>query len=439
MNPPAPTAGHHFGAWLTCPQQAWYAYHGKREDRAPDPSYLRTLQQEGHEHERAMVQRHYPQAVVIPERRPAPEKMALTLAAMQAGAPTIVQGHLRWVDAVGILDALEHVREDPGSPLGHVYRVGEIKRSLTLKTAHVMQAAWYNELLARVQGVVVDEAAFILGDGERRVLPLSPVRDAFERTRASLLQLREATAEPGPALCVACPSCPWRLLCMPCLAEQAHMSLVPGIGRRRADLLTAAGYRSWRDLPTDAAAVLADVGMTESESRRALAALGNLRTDRPVLRQDIRPDRLQALLPATIEFAAPLRGHADPRPRPVALWYQRDGQVAQIEVLSAADGTTSADLGPLGTTARLGLFGGTDLHVVRGLAGRGAAQQLGFIDLLPVVEMLVHAPLTGLGLDTLDAFASGRQEPLPLHSPLDRIGAISRVLTWLTDAAGLAA
>jgi hypothetical protein len=155
---------------LTCPQRAWLHYYGNPKDQVKDPAYLRALQQDGIEHERAIYEQHFPNALRIPEKAQPEERHRQTLEATSSGVPVILQGYINTGEGVGVLDVLELVGSDQVH--GNLYRVGEIKRSPALLTSHVMQASWYTELLERVTGQHVDEACFFLQNGERTIIDL---------------------------------------------------------------------------------------------------------------------------------------------------------------------------------------------------------------------------------------------------------------------------
>src|SRR4051794_25455377 len=91
---PRPTSGRMFSAYLVCPHQAWLEYHGDVGRKLPPPGYLRAMQQEGHAHEKRVIEAHYPDATRIPERLPLEERVRRTTEAMKGGARAILQGCL---------------------------------------------------------------------------------------------------------------------------------------------------------------------------------------------------------------------------------------------------------------------------------------------------------------------------------------------------------
>lgn len=425
-----PTAGHHFGDLLACPQRAWLHYFGDASLQVEDPPYLRALQQEGLAHERDVYARWYPGAVDI-AKVPMREQRDATEAAMRQGAPAILQAHLDGPGAIGKVDVLEWVRPEPASANGHLYRVGEIKRSQALRTAHVLQAAWYAYLLREEYGQPCWEAFFLLGNGERQIVDLHTVDGEFESAREQLLAMRHGGPEPGPHLTMFCASCHWRGVCGPRLREERHLSLIPGLGRRQTQALASAGINSWADLADAPDAVLAALGLDAYEIERVRVALARIALGQPALRQAVRADALDGLCAVAAEFPD-LRAarRVGERPRPSAIHFESAAGQGCLPV--PPDGP--ADLSPLQSEQGLIVFGGTDLGAVGALAREAGVRLPRTIDLLRFVEDFVHAPLLGLDLESLYAEAVGRDLDVPLRGGAVRMGAIRAVVEWIRQA-----
>ena len=241
-----PTSGQFFSSLQSCPQRAWADYHLPAELKAKPPAFLGALQQEGIDHERRVYQEFFPDAEVIPASLPPAVRAQKTIEAIRSGVPAILQAYFIGEGRVGVADVLEWCA---ASPVGHLYQVGEVKRSSTLAMAHVMQAAWYTELLADIQKQPWPEAFFILGDGSRHVVRLEETASIYAAQKAALGVLRSVDARPGPHLCRTCPSCTWRGVCMPELISADHVSLVPAVSRPSATRLrNQAGITSWQQL-----------------------------------------------------------------------------------------------------------------------------------------------------------------------------------------------
>lgn len=94
----------------------------------------------------------------------------------------------------------------------------EIKSAQNLLTSHVMQAAWYTELLEKVNQKN-DQAFFFLKDGKRQTIELRTIRNEYENTRKEILKIKADNLGPGPHLISSCSSCHWRGICMPILEK----------------------------------------------------------------------------------------------------------------------------------------------------------------------------------------------------------------------------
>jgi hypothetical protein len=344
---------------------------------------------------------------------------------MTRGVPAVLQGYLTGPDAIGVVDVLELVGTDAASATGHLYRVGEFKRATTIKTAHVFQVTWYDDLLRTLQGQSSDDGFVVLGDGTRRNIDLASSRAAYEATRDRLLALRMGSVEPGPHLISDCPSCPWRSLCLPRLVAESHVSLVPGIGRERAQHLADAGVRSWNDLANRRSA-WSELAITAAEAARLDAALGDLAAGRPVIRHGFRVGALAALSVVALELE---RLPGERWSRPAAVYYEDRGGVVAAPVRRVGD-HVAVDLTGLPADTTLAFYGEADTIGFQRLARAAGQPVMKYVDVLKIVQSLVHAPLQGLELETLMGVVRGTVQRGPLGGR-DRVSAIRRVLTWL--------
>lgn len=426
---PRLTTGKFFAALLTCPQWAWLEYHGDVERRLPPPADLRAMQREGMEVERHVYQEQYPDAPRIPERLPTAERVQQTIAAMRTGSRAVLQGCLARDDGMGVVDILEHVRESTSSPTGHIYRVGEIKRASDLGTGHVFQALWYNELLSQVQGESTGEIFFYLGDGTRRTVKVTEAVSAYEQCKSSLLALREDTGGPGPHLCKSCLRCPWRGVCLPQLKESQHLSLLPGVGRRQTLRLAEAGVCSWADLPRLGEADWERLGFDTREVATLCRAVRCLQDGAAVTRSPVRAEVFQDWTAVAVEFAPAAPG--TDAWEPLMLWYEDVEAIGSIPLREESTGQDrQVALTRLLARPKLATYGATDAVALQQVA---TAVQLGrrpaVINVVDIVEELVHAPLLSLELHALaEQLAPGRNST---SSGGGRVQAIRLVLDWV--------
>lgn len=428
---PRPTRGHHFSDLLTCPERAWLHYYANPKDQVRDPLYLRTLQQEGFEHERVIYELFFPDAVRIPVLRNSAERYRLTVEAMQNGATAILQGYIHTDDGVGVLDILEKIGPDETSKTGYIYRVGEIKRSATLQTAHVFQAAWYTELLERTQGQIIHEACFFLKSGERNYVDLRSTQADYEKAKAELFELRSTRLDPGPHLLKTCPSCHWRGVCMPDLIVNRHVSLVPGISRRQAATLRDMGVITWKDLSDMSDTALKALGMDEFDIAQVQAAVECLKEGTPPLRQPLRSDAFHNLKVLVLEFPELAeQRRAGLRPVPSAIHYEDgSGQIRRIDVVSE-NGVQTADLAPLSNNKQLAFYGATDRNTFMQIARQSGYRSFKGLDIFSIVDTFIHTPAPGLELEALFAYIVNKQ--VQQLSGSKRVKAVREVIRWIS-------
>lgn len=398
---------------------------------AKDPTYLLFLQHQGLEYERTVYDRFFPNALRIPERKNSAERHKLTVEAMLAGTPVILQGYLRSGAGVGVIDILENVGADSSSRTGFTYRVGEIKKSSTLMTAHVFQAAWYTELLEKTQGQFIHQACFILGTGERNIVDLHTVQVDYETTKKELSKIRESKNDPGPHLDKACPGCHWRSVCMPELIADQHISLVPGFSRRQASEMKNDGITTWVDIKTVSDSMLEAIGLGAYEIEQVRSAVKCIERDAPPLRQPLRPDIFQNLRIITLEFPELAeQRRAGERPVPSAIHYEDDfGQIGKIEVDFSSDGIMTANLTPFMNNKRLAFYGTTDITSFKQITVNSGVRIQNGLDIFMVVESFLHSPVPGLELEALHSYVTKGDSQRLIGA--DRVRAIREVINWI--------
>ena len=212
-----------------------------------DPS-LEALWERGKEHEASYVEHLTSQGlevVTIGGVDITTDAVAETKAAMQAGAPIIVQGALQTGAWSGRTDVLRRIAE--ASDLGDwSYEVIDTKLARETKGSTVLQISLYSDLLAQVQGaapewmhVVPPYAGF---EAETyRVTDFAAyyrvVRNSLEAAAAAPLVDGQTYPDPNPS----CDICRWRNRCDQRRREDDHLSLVAGISKVQRVELTGRG------------------------------------------------------------------------------------------------------------------------------------------------------------------------------------------------------
>ena len=433
-NEPRPTTGHHFSSLLQCPQRAWLDYHGDRSLKASPPAFLGKLQQQGLEHERKVVEKFFSDAVTIPSKESIEDRVRLTLQAMRSGADAILQPYFSNSDGRGIADVIELVREDSSSMTGHVYRLGEFKLSNSISTAHVLQVAWYAELLSGIQGADCDDAFFIMGDLNRQTVSLSEVRDCYESCKIQLDELKDISCEPSPHLCRSCVSCSWRDVCVPALVDQQHVSLLPGVSRRLALSLHRSGVTNWQRAIELSDHELEELGFDRRELRQVRDASERLHRGEAVLRYSIKFEELRRLTAISIEFV-PNFSDADGYPVPHAVWLESENGPECIPLGTGPAAWPSA-LDRVFNTDGLAFYGATETVAFLRLMRNNSRKNVHCVDVLDIVEKLVHGPVRGLELRNVMHVAD--PSSVPPDSSADRVLGLRSVIDWLAGSGGLA-
>ena len=429
-----PTVGHHFSSLLLCPQHAWLDYHGDCSARAKPPNYLSKLQQEGLEHERRVCEQCYPDAVRIPDIGTDEERAALTIKAMRAGTRAILQPYFMREGGRGIADIISLVGPSSISPVGFQYRIGELKLATALTTSHVMQVAWYHELLKEIQGDGVDEAFFILGDMRCQTVSMKDVYSTFERCKHQLFTLRRDAVGPQGHLCQWCKSCPWREVCVPDLTARNDVSLLPGVSRRLACNLKQAGIETWQQVVLLENSQLEQFGFDWRELAHIRESSNKLANGDAVLRYSIKSNEIRSLRAMSIEFVDGYRG-ADGHPLPRAIWIESSNGPESIPL--ADNGNWFSRISESVITHGVALYGATETVAFLKLMRNEDRPRVKCVDILDVVETIVHGPIRGLELGSvLHVAEPGSASP---QSTRDRVLGLRSVINWLAGSGDCAA
>jgi len=414
----------------------WHEFHSHIEERARDPAYLVALQNEGLTHERRMSDLLFPDAAKIPANIPADERLRRTIELLRSGVPAVLQGYMSAKDGAGVADVLELVRKDPRTPLGHIYRIGEFKRAMRVLTGHVMQISWYAELLQSVQGVASPNPFIVLGNGKRFDVCVEETRDLFMRLKSIILRLRASEKKPGAYLSSLCASCPWRYLCMDELVQIKHLSLIPGLGRRRIDSLIINGIFTWEDFRIADKSVLQKCGYSEEDVRAAKLAAEHLLRGRPIFREAIRTDFLRNLTVVAVEFASlPEQRREGKALRARSIIFEVEDKIEQALVDSATGAIPDSACSLLFCSGKhLAVYGGTDMQALKNIAMRSAPpRKVRATDVFEVLERFVHCPFRELDLNGVISYIDGSYAR-PVDNPVTRVRALRRVLEWLSGA-----
>lgn len=222
----------------------WCEYHAPRAEAVDETSRYDELRlQRGVEYEQAWVREHFPHALrVVPDF--GLEALRNTLQAMREGVPAIYQPQV-WDlggETYGKGDLL--VRDDTHpSDLGpYHYRVVEIKRARTVQDHHVLQAAFYNRMLGKLQGYTPGELTVALKEATELV-PVAPRGTELDEILTTWKALRDGAVIPEPGRPPDVTDPPWRVYGQKLVESRRDLVLLAGVGARERERLRAAGIQ----------------------------------------------------------------------------------------------------------------------------------------------------------------------------------------------------
>lgn len=227
---------------LQDPFWIWCEYHAPRSEAVDETSrYDEMRRQRGIEYERAWIREHYPGAVkVTPDF--GFEALKNTLQAMVEGVTAIYQPQL-WDlggETYGKADLL--VRDDTkGSDLGaYHYRLVEIKRARSLQDYHVLQAAFYNRMLGRIQGRIPISLTVALRDAIETISYAGREKE-LDTIVGTWRALRDGACVPEPGRPPEVTDSPWRVYGNALVESRKDLVLLAGVGTRERERLRKAG------------------------------------------------------------------------------------------------------------------------------------------------------------------------------------------------------
>ena len=432
------TVGHHFSDILICKQRAWLHYHGDHKQKLPPPSPLRALMQEGLQIEKNIYDTRYPEGVLIPGILSAsPEARAeATKTAMQRGEKAILQGYIQTEQGEGTPDVMELIGPDPTNQIGFSYRLGEIKRSESLKTAHIFQLSWYSELLKNSYNMNQNKGFFILGKNSNQTtnIDLSLYQADYQKTKTDLFHLRDSHLEPGPHLIQYCISCDWRGICMPQLKSQNHLSLIPGISISQTENLKEQNYHTWQDLLSVDDNFLSHLGLGNHEIAICRKGMSNLQNGLPPLRQFLNDEILNQAIVVSITYSQiPQKRKSQQSLKISSIHFENQHNIDSILVHHHND-IPSADLSPLISAKNLIFYSKMDLAVLKSIENNFPFTiKATHVNLVDILSSYVHYPFTSIELENLYEHIANYKNINPLQGA-NRVKAIREVLNWVRSS-----
>ncbi len=238
--------GHTVLKYNISPFLVWCDAFAPAEEREPQSKYMHLLFERGIDHEKAVRASLYKDAVQIPIVS-FETGFQQVLEECKKGVRILTSAPLFYLqeDAYGITDVLE--RSDSHSSVfgSHHYVVKEIKSAKHIKHEYIMQTAFYNYVLGRIQGFTPPK--FYLINREQKEFEYS-FEDYEEELKLTLADIKEIFN--GKKVSPTAKSCkwPWEAYCNKQAISQNDVSIIPNVGRAMKKQLNSVGIMTIQQL-----------------------------------------------------------------------------------------------------------------------------------------------------------------------------------------------
>jgi len=217
------------------------------EKEKDSPSkYQQLLFERGNEHETQTIKTKYPEMIPIPFTT-REEGFKLALESMALGSNVMHGMPIFYLPEglLGMVDVLEKSNSS-GSIFGkHHYIIKEIKLAKNINDDHIIQGAFYNYLLGKIQGITPSIFYIINRDGEE----ISYQYNEYEELLLAAIEGSRKILQ-GGHISPTYGSCtfPWESYCNKLAEETNDISLIAGISLKRKNEFTTHGFKTVNDL-----------------------------------------------------------------------------------------------------------------------------------------------------------------------------------------------
>ena len=209
-------------------------------------------------------------------------EFAKTLAMMREGVPTLLEPQLCFFPRGmhGSPDILE--RRDGESFLGgHHYIVKEIKSSKKIKRKHIMQAAFYNVMLAHIQGRLPEQFYLLNAEGEATEYDHVKYAREIEDILAGVARIMEGNV---PQVWYGGGIFPWSNYSDKVAIQSDDLSLISGMDRKTRQMLKERGMGTVTALLEAGAGALRRAGVSPADAAACMTRAEAIKSGNPVLR-----------------------------------------------------------------------------------------------------------------------------------------------------------
>lgn len=245
--------------------------------------YQRLLFERGNEHETQTVQAKYPDIIPISFATPQ-EGFRLALESMAKGS-NVMHGMPVFYMPEGLLGYADIIEKSTSSGSvfgGYHYTIKEIKLAKNIRENHIIQGAFYNYILGKIQGITPETFYIINRDGEELACQYNEyegvLREAIEGTR-KILQGESVSPTYG--------SCgfPWESYCNKMAEETRDISLVGGISLKTKNKLIQYGFATLNDLVNaDTKEIVKIKGVGEKTASKFVHTAKAIQSQKPIIK-----------------------------------------------------------------------------------------------------------------------------------------------------------
>lgn len=270
--------------YITSPFEIHCNKFAPEQEKDDISQYQQLLFERGREHEEQTVKEKYP-GVVPAQFATREEGFKLALESMVSGTDIMHGMPIFYLPEglVGEVDVLEKSKSK-GSIFGkYHYTIKEIKLAKNIREDHVIQGAFYNYMLGKIQGVTPETFHLINRDGEEIAYQYSEYEElllyAIEGTRKILTGKEHASPTYG--------SCgfPWESYCNKLAEETNDISLVAGVSLKTKHKLVEYGLKTVHDLASSEIQKLVEIkGVGSGTAAKLVHSAKAIASKKPIIK-----------------------------------------------------------------------------------------------------------------------------------------------------------
>ncbi len=245
--------------------------------------YQRLLFERGKDHETHTVQEKYPNMTPLPFATPE-EGFKLVLESMMSGVNAMHGMPVFYLPEglLGRIDILEKSNSNSSIFGKHHYIIKEIKLAKNLQDGHIIQGAFYNYLLGKIQGITPPTFYIINRDGEE-----TPFR--YDEYEGLLLEAIDGSRKilQGEHVSPTYGSCqfPWESYCNRMAEEENDISLVVGISLKTKSKLAEHGFKTVNNLAdADTQKLMKIKGIGPKTASKFVYSAKAIQTKKPIIK-----------------------------------------------------------------------------------------------------------------------------------------------------------